>query len=176
MMADTRPASSLMPGSPMLHLHYGFIPQSVMSRFQSPDYQIRVDASLEMLELTKNTPIESIEVHGLLHLIEAYVADQNYSTTQNGALMTSALISQLTFSGQPVRDYLHQIVRIVFAQFSDRRRVVAQLGQGIFKDLVKSVDSYDALSELVRCAADPSPGALVEILRCLTNLLSQDDL
>ena len=60
------------------NIYFGFIPQSVIARFQSSDYQQRVDASSELLELIQNSDFADVDVHSLLMFIEPYANDQNY--------------------------------------------------------------------------------------------------
>lgn len=154
-------------------LHFGFIPQSVIARFQSSEYQQRVDASAELLELIQNSDFSDIDVHSLLMFIEPYSSDQNYLIAQNVAQVVSALINQTVLHGLTCAPYLHQMVHIVLFMFEDRRRTVCQLGQDIFVDLLSSNDHYSVISEVVRSSSTPHPKVSVEVFRCFTNLITQ---
>jgi hypothetical protein len=176
MMTTVLDGGSRLSLVPEPHRDFDFLPPSLVSRFQSSDYQERADASSEILYLTRTASIDAIDVRRLLEFISPYVSDQNYATAQNASMILSTIIGHLSLAGQSLQPFLHQIVGIAILQFEDHRRVVSQLGQSIFRDLIGAVDPYNVISELVRAASNPSPGAHVEILRCLTSLLSQDNM
>lgn len=155
-------------------LHFGFIPQSIVARFQSQDYQQRVDASNDVLELIKSTPLREIDVPNTLIFLENYVSDQNYLIAQNAAQITSALILKL---GTKSMEYMHAFIHLILVQFEDRRRTVCQLGQTLMVDLLTVTDPYDVINELVRSSSgNPPPKVSMEIFRCLTNMITQESL
>ncbi|OHT08289.1 hypothetical protein TRFO_04894 [Tritrichomonas foetus] len=155
-------------------LHFGFIPQSVVVRFQASDYQQRVDASSELLELIRNSDLVDVDIHSLLMFIEPFSCDQNYLIAQNVAQLLTALVNQIVIQGLTCAPFLHQLIHIVLLQFEDRRRTVCQLGQTILVDLLSTNDHYAVISELVRSSSTPSANVSVEIFRCFTNLITQE--
>lgn len=155
------------------NIYFGFIPQSVIARFQSSDYQQRVDASSELLELIQNSDFADVDVHSLLMFIEPYANDQNYLIAQNVEQVISSVINQTVLHSLTCAPYLHQIVHIVLLMFEDRRRTVCQLGQDILVDLLSANDHYAVISEVVRSSSAPHPKVSVEVFRCYTNLITQ---
>lgn len=173
-MTSVNPTHTIRSAPSTQSLHFGFIPQTVIARFQSTDYEQRVDASTELLELVRNSEIADIDIHSLLLFIEPNSCDQNYLIAQNVSQILSAIINQLALNNLTCAPHLHQIIHIILLMFEDRRRTVCQLGQDTLIDLLATNDHYAVISELVRSSSTPSSKVSVEIFRCFTNLLSKN--
>ena len=154
-------------------LHFGFIPQSVVVRFQSSDYEQRVAASTELLTLIENSDISKVDIQSLLLFVESYACDQNYLIAQNVSRLISCVINKITSSGLNCAPHIHQVVHIVLVMFEDRRRTVCQLGQTVLMDLLSTNDHYTVISEVVRSSSTPSAKVSVEVFRCFTNFITQ---
>lgn len=154
-------------------LFFGFLTPSTITQLQSHDYQERVDGSQEILDAVRSTPVASIDIRGLLHLLEGYVSDQNYQIAQNVAQIVSTLVSRIVSSGGKTKPFIHQVLKIALRQFDDKRRTVCQLGQTLFIDLLSTNDHFDVVNEVVRMSSNPPPKVLSEVFRCFTSLMTQ---
>ena len=154
-------------------MFFGFLAPSTIAHFQSQDYQQRVDGSQEILDAVKSSPVDAMDVRGLLHLLQGYVTDQNYQTAQNVAQTVSAVINRVVSSGGKTKSLVHQVLKIALLQFDDKRRTVCQLGQTLFIDLLSTNDHFDVINEVVRMSSNPPPKVLSEIFRCFTSLMTQ---
>jgi hypothetical protein len=160
-MADVDPVATA--------LHLDFIPQSVVAQLQSQDYQQRVDASSKIVGLVQGTLLSERDILSLLRFIEPFTCDQNYCITQNVSQVVSTMIPRLTSPAS----FLHEFIRIILRQFSDRRRTVCHQGESILCDLLIRCDHFEVLSQLFRSSTNATPSVYVEIFRCFQNLLKQ---
>jgi hypothetical protein len=149
-------------------LPFHVVPQFLFAQFQSTDFQDRVDASTQIVDLIELTPISQSDLSSLLTFVEPYAADSNFSTAHNVSQIAMAIVRQAGSS--LVRDVMHVIIR----QFSDRRRKVYQQGRPILRELLRAADHFTVLSELVRCATSATCSA--EAFRSLESLLSDGSL
>ena len=155
---------------------FGFIPQDVISRFQSPAYEYRDSASQEVLHVLSMTNLSQIDIPGFLSFLRSYVTDSNYSVAKNCEEIVSSLISTLnptTLSNDEKDNILHLLVQISVKQLSDSRRTVCQLGQNVFGKILGCFDQHLATNEIVRQCSTPTPKLFSEIFRCFTALLQQ---
>ena len=151
--------------------YFGFLPYTCMSQMQTKDYNKRIDSTQKILDYLPTIPIEDVEIPGFLRFLEEFVVDENMKVAQNCSLIIEEIISSL--KDQALK-YIHLFVKIANIQLSDKRRFVCQLGSAVLGDLIKTCGDTFVFEEIVKTVPDTSYKLQIQIIRSLTNFITQD--